>query len=73
MTDNKGGLPLWFTSFLIKNPLHFHINLRQVAVLLIMRLNKIYKLAEELHKPIIRNFEKEQFIHDSKTIFGVLI
>ena len=31
------------------------------------------KLAEELHKPIIRNFEKEQFIHDSKTIFGVLI
>ena len=31
------------------------------------------KLAEELHKPIIENFKKEQFIQDSNTIFGVLI
>ena len=31
------------------------------------------QLAKELHKPIIRNFKKEQFIQDSKTIFGVLI
>ena len=31
------------------------------------------KLAEELHKPIIKNFKKEQFIQDSNTIFGVLI
>ena len=31
------------------------------------------QLAEELHKPIIRNFKKEQFIQDLKTIFGVLI
>ena len=31
------------------------------------------QLAEELHKPIIRNFKKEQFILDSKTISGVLI
>ena len=32
------------------------------------------KLAEELHKPIIRNVKKkEQFIMDLKTIFGVLI
>ena len=30
------------------------------------------KLAEELHKPIIRNFY-EQFIQDSNTIFEVLI
>ena len=30
-------------------------------------------LAEELHKPIIRNFKKEHFIQDSKTICGVLI
>ena len=30
-------------------------------------------LAEELHKPIIRNFKKNQFIQDLKTIFGVLI
>ena len=31
------------------------------------------KLAEELHKPNIRNFRKEQFIQDIKTISGVLI
>ena len=31
------------------------------------------QLAKELHKPIIRNFKKEQFILDLKTIFGVLI
>ena len=30
-------------------------------------------LAEALHKPIIRNFKKEQFILDSKTILGLLI
>ena len=31
------------------------------------------QLAEELHKPVIRNFKKEQFILDLKIIFGVLI
>ena len=31
------------------------------------------QLAKELHKPIIRNFKKEQFILDLKTIFSVLI
>ena len=31
------------------------------------------QLAEELNKPIIRNFKREQFIQDLKTIFGVLI
>ena len=31
------------------------------------------KLAEKLHKPIIKNLKKEQFILDSKAIFGVLI
>ena len=31
------------------------------------------QLAEELHKPIIRNLKKEQFIQDLKTIFGELI
>ena len=31
------------------------------------------QLAKELQKPIIRNFKKEQFILDSKIIFGVLI
>ena len=31
------------------------------------------KLAEELHKPIVRKLKKEQFIQDLKAIFGVLI
>ena len=30
-------------------------------------------LAEELHKTIIKNFKKERFVQDLKTIFGVLI
>ena len=33
----------------------------------------IYQLANELHKPIIRKFKKEEFIHLLETIFGVLI
>ena len=32
-----------------------------------------YQLANELHKPIIRNFKKEKFIHRLETIFRVLI
>ena len=31
------------------------------------------KLAEELHKSIIRKFKKKKCIQHSKTIFGVLI
>ena len=31
------------------------------------------QLAEELHKPIIRTFRKQEFILDLKKIFGVLI
>ena len=31
------------------------------------------QLAEELHKPIMRNFKKEQFLQNLKAIFGVLI
>ena len=31
------------------------------------------RLAKELHKPIIRNLKKEQFILGVKTILGVLI
>ena len=31
------------------------------------------QLAEELHKPIIKNLKKEQFIPDLKTIYGELI
>ena len=32
-----------------------------------------HQLAEELHRPIIRKFKKEQFILDLKIIFGGLI
>ena len=32
-----------------------------------------YKLANELHKPIIRHLKKERFIHYIEIIFGVLI
>ena len=32
-----------------------------------------YELANELHKPIIRKFKKEKFIHFLETISGVLI
>ena len=31
------------------------------------------QLAKELHKPIIRNFKKEQFVLDLELIFGELI
>ena len=31
------------------------------------------QLAEELHKPIITKFKKEKYIHNLKTIFGLLI
>ena len=31
------------------------------------------QLAKELHKPVSRNFKKEQFIRDLKTMFRVLI
>ena len=45
MMDIKKVLLLWFINILIEKP--------QVVVL-IMRLNKIYQLVEELHKPIIK-------------------
>ena len=38
-----------------------------------IKLKHNEQLAKELHKPITKNFKKEQFILDLKTIFGVLI
>ena len=32
-----------------------------------------YQLVNELHKPIVRKFIKEKFIHLLEAIFGVLI
>ena len=38
------------------------------------KIKQNHQLAEELHKPIIKKkLQKEQFILNSKTIFGVLI
>ena len=37
------------------------------------RIKQNLQFAKELPKPIIKNFKKEQFIQDLKTIFGVLI
>ena len=49
--DIKEDWLLWFTIFLIKSPL-------QVVEWLITRFKKNLQLAEELHKPIVRNFKK---------------
>ena len=47
-----------YNLFLIKSPLHFQINLYQAAVLLTIRLNKIYNQLRNCKKTIIRNFKK---------------
>ena len=68
MMDVKESLLLWVTHFLIK---------KSAGSGVYMYANKCAfnnkKLAQELHKPIIRKLKKEQFIQDLKTIFGVLI
>ena len=33
----------------------------------------MHKLAEELHKPILKNFKSEKYTHHLQTIFGVLM
>ena len=37
------------------------------------KIKQNQQLAEELHKPIIRKFQKRKYIHHLKTIFVVLI
>ena len=54
-----------------KNPKGSGINMEAKPVRRAYANNE--KLAEELHKPIIRKFKKGRFIQDLKTIFGVLI
>ena len=59
MRDIKDDLILWFIIFLFKSQRIVVLICRQM-----IKLNKIsllqatHKLAEELHKPIIRNFKK---------------
>ena len=73
MMDIKGGLLLWFKNFLMKS--------LQAVVLIcmqIIKLNKISVLQTWLHinqlknytNQLLENLKKEQFIQDSKTIWG---
>ena len=39
----------------------------------LIKIKQNLQLAEKLHKPIIRNLKKEQFLQDLNIIFGVLI
>ena len=68
MMDIKEDLHLWFTNFLIKSSQVSGVN---------THANKSAfnneRLAEELHKPIIKKLRKDLFIQDLETIFGVLI
>ena len=62
---HQEGLLLWFIIFLIKS--------RNEAVLLIMRLNKIFNSLKNYTNPLLENLKKEKFIQDLKIVFGVLI
>ena len=64
MADIKEVLLLSFITFLIK---------RSHIVVLIHIMKNYEKVAEELHKPIIKKFKKKRFIPDLKIIFEVLI
>ena len=67
MRDIKDDLILWFIIFLFKSQRIVVLICRQM-----IKLNKIsllqatHKLAEELHKPIIRNFKKRIVCSRSK-------
>ena len=73
--DIKEGLLLWFTNFFDKKSAgsgvntHANESAQNEHPLNLAR----QQLAEELHKLIIKNLKKKQFIQDSKTIFEVLI
>ena len=53
MMNMHAGLHQWFTNLLIKSLLCMQINF-------LLLTEKIQQLAEELHKPIIRKFEKNK-------------
>ena len=64
MMGIKQGLLLWFSFIFDKDSKGRCLNIP-------LEFNE--QLAKELHKPIIRNLKKEQFILDLEIIFGVLI
>ena len=64
MIGIKQCLTLWFTRFFKKKSAGGGVNIP-------LEFNE--QLTKGLHKPIIKNFKKEQFIRDLKTTFGELI
>ena len=62
MMDNKQVLRLWFINFVKSQGDGINNKIKQNE-----------QLAEELHKPIIKIFKKEESILHLKTTFGVLI
>ena len=60
--DNKQVLRLWFINFVKSQGDGINNKIKQNE-----------QLAEELHKPIIKIFKKEESILHLKTTFGVLI
>ena len=73
MMDIKRILLQWFKNFLIKNLFCLQINLFPVVVLK-MKMSQNQELVEELHKPIIRKFQK-QTLHSSfiENIWGAAL
>ena len=67
MIDIKQVLLLCFINFLIKKSTSLACKSTKVAML------QSEQLAEELHKPIIKKFKKEEFILLLRTVFGMLI
>ena len=64
MMDVKEVLLLWLPFFLIKTTSGSGIN---------NKIRQNQQLAEELHKPIIKNLKKEEFTLYLKATFGMLI
>ena len=63
MMGIKEDSRLWFINFLTKS-------LKVVSGVANNMIKQNLQLVKELHKPIVRNFKKEQFILDLTTIFG---
>ena len=72
MMDIK-GLASMVCKFLDKKSKGSGVTMLANKSALNIRLENSKQLAEEIHELIIRKFKKEQFILDSKIIFGVLI
>ena len=63
MTDIKEGWFLWFTNFLIRNPL-------QAVVSLIMRLNKTYNQLNNYTNQLLETLEKTVYSEFEDNILG---